>query len=83
MIVKTVRTSEVNPEQLAEALARSTPQEFAKFWFEFNKICEDQKINLDAFAEAMAEELGGSRKKPLNYMYDYMKYLEIEKRRKQ
>lgn len=69
------------PEQLAESLAKSKPEEFAAFWFEFNKICEREKIDLDPYAQAMAADLGGSRKTPLKTIFKYMEYFEVKKRR--
>jgi len=81
MFIKSTETREATPGQLAEALAKSTPKEFADFWFKFNEICEREKINLDAFAEAMYVDLGGSRKKPLRTIFQYMEYLEVKNRR--
>ena len=81
MIIKSTETREVNARQLAEALARSTPLEFADVWLEFNRICEKEKIDLDAFAEAMYPDLGANRKKPLYHIFQYMQYLEVKNRR--
>ncbi len=81
MIIKSIETREVTAEQLAEALAKSTPKEFADVWFKFNEICEKEKIDLEAFAEAMYPDLGANRKKPLRTIFQYMEYLEVKNRR--
>ena len=81
MRLKSTATREVTPDQLAEALAKSTPKEFADVWLKFNQICENEKIDLDAFAEAMYPDLGANRKKPLRAIFQYMEYLEVKHRR--
>ena len=81
MEIKSTETRVVTPEQLADALAKSTPKEFAEVWLKFNQICEKEGVNLEAFAEAMYPDLGANRKKPLRYIFKFMEYLEIKEKR--
>lgn len=48
------------PEELADSLAKADPEDFAEFWFEFNKIVDDKKLN--KLAEVMACGVGSNRK---------------------
>jgi hypothetical protein len=77
MKVKTITSNDLTPKQLAEALANSTPLEFGHFWFSFNEICEEKKIDLMPFAKALCPEFGANRKKPLRTLFHYMKYFEL------
>ena len=78
MNIKSTETRDVSPQQLAEALAKGTPKEFAEFWFRFDEFCEKENVDLDKFAEAMFPNFGGSRKRPLKKIFKFMEYLEIK-----
>lgn len=75
MKVKTETSHELTPKSLAKTLADCEPSEFAEFWLEFSGACEPNK--LDAFAKAMAPDLGGIRKKPLKELCKLTEYHEI------
>lgn len=81
MILKSTETREVTAQQLAEALAKSTPKEFADVWFKFDEICEKEKVDLDVFSEAMYPSLGSNRQRPLRKIFQYMEYLEVKNRK--
>jgi len=70
----------MTPKQLAEALVNSTPLEFGAFWFAFNEICEEKKIDLMPFAKALYPDFGANRKKPLRTIFQYMEYLEVKEK---
>jgi len=80
MILRSTETREVTPKQLAEALAKSTPEEFAEVWFNFNELCEKDNVDLDSFAKAMYPDLGANRKLPLRHIFQMMEYFEVKER---
>jgi hypothetical protein len=65
MHITSTQQVEVAPEALAEALARSGPKTFAKFWFAFAEIAKKDGVDLDALGRAMAPAQGGMRRDPL------------------
>lgn len=75
MKVKTETAHELTPKYLAQALADSEPSEFAAFWFAFSEVCKPEK--LDAFAQAMAPDFGGNRRKPLKELHRLTEYHEV------
>lgn len=66
----------IEPKKLAEALAESTPKEFAEFWFEFAEVCKHNKLK--EFAKAMSPTFGCKRKEPLRELYRLMQYYELK-----
>lgn len=83
MEVELKQVSSISTKELASALAKSTPKEFADFWFAFNEACNDCGVSMDgdkmeAWAEAMSKDLGANRKRPLKAIFKMMEYLEIK-----
>lgn len=81
MQIKTEVVNDVQPKSLAEALAKSTPKDFAAFWFYFSEFMDkhdkgDKKIL--EFAESLAPSFGGLRKQSLIKLCDLMKYYETK-----
>lgn len=54
--------ADLSTKELARVLAEADPSDFAEFWFEFNKLVENDKVKLDKLAQVMADSLGGNRK---------------------
>lgn len=82
MDIGLLTTHKITPRNLAEALAKATPQEFAAFWFAFAEVCKDEKT-LDGFAQAMAPEFGGRRKDPFKKLAALVQFHEIQNERMQ
>ena len=82
MKIETTVELAASPKQLAHALVHSSPEEFADFWFEFQGFVENEEIDLLPFAEAMAPNLGGRRKKALIEICNLMFFCEESARRK-
>jgi len=78
MNIKHTIVSDFEIKELASALASSTPEEFASFWFKFSEITE--KIDLRPFGEAMAPSFGANRKNALIKLYELMKYFELQEK---
>ena len=77
MKIETTSTQKVSAKQLAESLAKASPEEFAQFWFDFSEYCEKNKVDVDKFGEAMYPNFGGKRKAPFVRIFKVMQYLEI------
>lgn len=77
--IKTETLREITPKQLAEALADSHPEDFAKFWFIFHEVMDDGR--LEAFAKEMAPSLGSNRKKPLRELCRLIDFYEMQEER--
>jgi len=79
MKIKTSSMMDFSPQELAQALAASTPDEFAAFWMEFHVATE--KKDLLPFAVAMAPDLGANRKKPLHELVRLITFVETHDNR--
>lgn len=77
MKVSVTTEQDLSIESLAIALAESTPEEFADFWFQFSRRVGTKE--LEAFAVAMAPAHGGARKVPLVKLCRLMEYHEIQR----
>lgn len=75
MKIKTSNTVDFSPQELAQALAASTPREFAAFWFEFHNVTKE--MDLMPFAVAMAPDLGANRMKPLHELVELINFVRI------
>lgn len=74
MKIHTESEREVQAQDLAAALANASPAEFAEFWFQFDSLVEEKEM--DAFAKALAPELGANRKRPIHRLMKLMQFHE-------
>lgn len=69
-------TQYVSPKHLAEALARAQPVEFKAVFLALYEIIGRKDETLDAFAEALAQDLGGNAKGILRDLEARITYFE-------
>lgn len=88
MKVRLTQTMEITAADMARALAEGTPEQFAAFWRHFFLIWyerrdREDRIDLDAFAQAMIPETGSGRLTVLKELMVRIGYWEEVARRQE